>query len=161
MKAGDVLLFHRPTSWGTLRADFVGTLFTAAIHFCTRSRWNHAAMAISPTEYVEATGAGVVVTEWGRTTDEVTVCPVWYTDPDDLMDTLGWATARVGTKYGYLNAVVCGLRNMLPGLQIKDGGTVICSELVAEALRQSGRYLGKDAALVSPGDLADYFHVPR
>ena len=161
MRPGSVLLFHRSTSWDQLRRDFRGTLFTALIHFCTRSRWNHAAMAVSRNEYVEATATGVRITPFGKNTDQILVVPITYDDEDDLTDTLAWATGRVGTRYGYLNAFFCGLRNLFPGLQIKDGDTVICSELVAESLERAGFDFKKDSALVSPGDLAEAFGVER
>jgi hypothetical protein len=80
---------------------------------------------------------------------------------NDREEVLAWATGRVGRKYGYLNAFMCGLRNVIPGLQIKQGNEVICSELVAEALERAGHDFEKDSALVSPGDLADHFGVPR
>lgn len=161
MQPGSVLLFHRPTSWATFRAEPKGTLFTALIHLCTRSRWNHAALAIDESDYVEATSTGVRVTRFGTSTDEVRVVPVQYEDEDDLEDCLAFATGRVGERYSYLNAFFCGLRNLWPGLQIKQGDAIICSELVAGALERTGMDFGKDPALVSPGDLAEALGVPR
>ena len=81
---------------------------------------------------------------------------------DDLEQVLAWSTGRVGWKYGTLNAFWCGLRNVLPGVaHVKHGRTIICSELVAEALARAGHDFDKDYALVSPGDLAEHFGVPR
>lgn len=161
MTPGSVLLFHRSSSLYQLRDDFMGTLFTALIHLCTHSRWNHAALAISRDEYVEATAQGVKISRIGSTTDEVRVVPIVYSDDDDRDEVLAWATGRVGVRYGYLNAFFCGLRTVFPGLQVKQGDTIICSELVAEALERGGWDFGKDSALVSPGDLADAFGVER
>lgn len=178
MAAGDVLLFHRPTTWANFRADKMGTLMTTLIHLTTRSRWNHAALDIGDYRMVEATSGGVRVTPIASR-DEITrilalgemdcglnttfaqrTCIGSYVG-NDLEDVLAWATGRVGRKYGYLNAFMCGLRNVIPGLQVKQGNEVICSELVAEALERAGHDFGKDSALVSPGDLATHFGVAR
>lgn len=159
MSAGDVLLFHRPTSLATFKADPMGTLMTTLIHLTTRSKWNHAALDIGDNQMVEATSKGVTVGPIASM-DEIAVAVPAYLG-NDLEEVLAWATARVGWKYGYLNAFICGLRSVFPGLQIKQSKAIICSELVSEALERAGHDFGKDTALVSPGDLAEYFGVPR
>ena len=176
VSAGEVYLFHRPITWANFKRDPFGTFMCALIHLTTRSRFNHAAIALSDTEMIEATNRGVVISPIASL-DEITVIPLdfpamWipcgdgaictlcYRD-NDLEESLAWAAGRVGWKYGYLNAAICGLRNMWPGLQIKVGNTAICSELVAESLERSGHWFGKDSALVSPGDLAEHFGVNR
>lgn len=163
MKPGDVLLFHRPTTWENFRKDPKGTLFTALIHWSTKSRWNHAAIAISDTEYAEATAGGVCITRFGSSLDEVKVVPVAFVDSEDQMDAISWAIARTGVRYGYLNAILCGVNNVLVGLGlvVKKTDSIICSELVAEALERAGFDFEKDSALVSPGDLATFFKEER
>lgn len=169
MRPGDVLLFHRPISWAGLRSDPKGTLMCALIQLATRSRYNHAAIAIGDpsasvtTSYAEATAAGVMVSTWGSSSDEVLVVGLDYADEDDRANAVAWATARAGVPYGYLNAVVCGLNNLLVGFGfvIKRTDAIICSELVAEALERAGFDFGKDSALVSPGDLATWIGVHR
>lgn len=161
-RAGDVLLFHRPTTFANFSKDLMGTTMTTLIHLTTRSRFNHAAMALGDGKMVEATSAGVCVSDISSSNDDITIVPMTYEDADDKEDVLAWATGRVGTHYGYLNAFICGLRNLFPGrLQVSWGDTIICSELVADALSRAGFDFGKDAGLVSPGDLATYFGVPR
>lgn len=180
MAAGDILLFHRPTTWANIKADKFGTVMTALIHLTTRSRYNHAALDIGDGMMVEATNKGVAVNPIASL-DEIRVIGLshWDTDiafgdakacadllvgyaGDDLEQVLAWSTGRVGWKYGTLNAFWCGLRNLIPGVaHIKHGKTVICSELVAEALERAGHDFGKDSALVSPGDLAEHFGVSR
>lgn len=162
---GDVLLFH---------ARKFG-IMTWLIHLVTRSRWNHAALYLGDGQYVEATSSGVRVTtlpverrydiptpiDWN---DEIVAVHVvgMYDDEDDLNDALAWAAGRVGTRYGYFNAFFNGLRHVFPGfVQVKFGNTVICSELVAEALERAGFDFHKDTALVSPGDLAEAFGEER
>lgn len=162
MQRGDILLFHRPSSLANFRRDPVGTLFTAIIHFSTKSRWNHAAIACCPDGYVEATSRGVVMTDLDESADEILVVPVSYDDEEDREDTVSWAEEQIGTRYGYFNAFWCGLRNMFPGaVHIKHGDSIICSELVAEALQRAGYDFDKDSALVSPGDLASAFGAQR
>lgn len=162
MQAGDVLLFHRPSTLRTFLADPKGTLFTALIHLTTRSRWNHTALAVSADAYVEATAAGVCTTLAGTSSDEVLVVPVPYVDEDDRADAVAWALARSGVRYGYLNAVVCGLQNLLAGrLVIKMGDSIICSELVAESLERAGFDFGKDSTTMSPGDVAEALGARR
>lgn len=160
MSAGDVLLFSRPTSLASFRKDPKGTLFTALIHLTTRSRFNHAALDIGDGMMVEATAGGVAVNPIASDDEIRQVRHTPYTG-NDLEEVLAWSTARVGWRYGYVNAVICGLRSMWPGLQVKMGRTIICSELVAEALERAGHDFDKDSALVSPGDLAEHFGVPR
>ena len=169
MAAGTVLLFSRPITWANFRRDPFGTFMCALIHLTTRSRYNHAAIALDDSKMIEATNRGVVISPIASLDNIRTFTPFCAGDLEcrgrydgnDLEETLAWAAGRVGWKYGYLNAAICGLRNMWPGLQIKVGNTAICSELVAESLERSGHWFGKDSALVSPGDLAEHFGVPR
>jgi uncharacterized protein YycO len=154
MRAGDVLLFHRKKF----------QLMTWLIQLVTRSKWNHAAIALDDEQYIEATSAGVRITSSPEllVDDEVLIVPFPYLDEDDRTDAVAWAAGRVGTRYGYFNAFFNGLRSVFPGLvQVKIGSTVICSELVAEALERSGFSCGKDSALVSPADLAEAVGVAR
>jgi hypothetical protein len=180
MAAGDVLLFARKSSWANFRRDPFGTVMCALIHLTTRSKWNHAAIALSDTEMIEATNRGVVVSPI-RSQDEIAVVPAELpimtfgcalTPPlndcpnqfygNDLEETLAVAAAAEGTRYGYFNAFWCGLRNLIPGAaHIKTGKTIICSELVSLALMYAGHRWDKDTALVSPGDLAEHFGVNR
>lgn len=164
MKAGDILLFHRPSSVASFRADPMGTFFTFLIHLSTRSKWNHAAIATSSHTYAEATSIGVRVSELGTSSDEILIVPVAYDDEEDLLTAMAWAAARVGTRYGWFNAFMCGANNVLVGmgLVIKRTSAVICSELVAECLVRAGdEHITKDPSLVSPGDLAEAFGVLR
>lgn len=164
MKAGDILLFHRPTTWENFKKDPKGTFFTALIHLSTRSKWNHAAILLSSHTYAEATSDGVRVTEFGGSGDEIVAVPVEYDDEEDRNTSLAWAAARVGTRYGYFDAFMCGLNNVFVGLGlvVKRTNAVICSELVAECLTRAGdERITKDPALVSPGDLAEAFGVLR
>lgn len=142
----------------------MGTFFTFLIHTATRSHWNHAAILVSNHNYAEATAGGVRVTEFGTSTDEIICVPVAYDDEEDLLTAMAWATARVGTRYGWFNAFMCGANNVLVGmgLVIKRTSAVICSELVAECLVRAGdEHITKDPSLVSPGDLAEAFGVLR
>ena len=163
MKAGDILLFHHGTSLADFKADPMGTLFVALIHFSTHSKWNHAALATSLTEYIEATAQGVRRSKIGSSSDQVQVVPVMFDDEEDRLTAVAWAAAREGERYGYLNAVMCGLNNIIVGLGfvIKRTDAIICSELVAEALERAGYDFGTDSALVAPGDLASAFGVGR
>ena len=177
MAAGDVLLFSRKIDRHNFRRDPFGTLMCALIHLTTRSKWNHAAIALDDKQMIEATNRGVVVGPI-RSSDEIRVVGICGTDVyapfadnrcgvsgyegNDLEETLAVAAAAVGTKYGYFNAFWCGLRNLIPGAaHIKTGKTIICSELVSFALMYAGHRWDKDTALVSPGDLAEHFGVSR
>lgn len=164
-EAGDVLLFHART-FG---------LMTFLIHVVTQSWWNHAALYLGEGKYVEATSGGVRVSQFSEHymkdkgadesshVDEVIGVRIigMYDDEDDRNDVLAFAAGRVGTKYGYLNAFFCGLRHVFTGLTIKRGDTIICSELVAEALERAGFDFGKDSSEVSPGDIGEVFGVGR
>ena len=163
MRPGDMLLFHRPVTFANFKADPSGTFFCWLIQTATHSQWNHAALAISTTEYVEATSYGVRRTQIGSTSDQVQWVPVLYDDQEDRDTAVAWAVAREGERYGYLNAFMCGLNNLLVGLGfvIKRTDSIICSELVAESLERAGYDFGTDSSLVSPGDLASAFGVNR
>jgi uncharacterized protein YycO len=177
MAAGDVLLFSRKVNGDNFRQDPFGTFMCLLIHLTTRSKWNHAALDIGDGMMVEATSGGVAVNPI-VSADEIQrvaapdprvvlgvcyppFCSTLY-DGNDLEEVLAWSTGRVGWTYGTLNAFWCGLRNLFPGMaHIKHGKTIICSELVSEALARAGHDFQKDYALVSPGDLAEHFGVPR
>ena len=164
MAAGDVLLFHRPTSWASFRKDKFGTVMTTLIHLTTRSRWNHAAILVDEDTYAEATDRGVVLSQLGTSMDETLVVPVTYDDESSRFAACNWAAARVGTRYGFWQAFMCGLNNLLVGLGlvIKRTDAVICSELCSEALwRADHPAIRKDPALISPGDLAEALGAPR
>ena len=178
MAAGDVLLFSRPITWANFRRDPFGTFMCWLIHRTTRSRFNHAALDLGEGLMVEATSSGVRVNPI-RSSDEITVVPhavfsgrPWACKPgdkddncyggDDKEQVLAWATGRVGWRYGFGNAFWCGLRTVFPGVaHIKHGRSIICSELVSEALARAGHDWDRDYALVSPGDVAEHFGVPR
>lgn len=158
-KPGDVVLYHNPKF----------NLFTWLIHVTTGSRWNHAAILIDDhtdqgLRVAEATAKGVQISPLSATTDETLVIPVVYDDVEDRLTAIAWARARVGTRYGYFNAFMCGVNNVLVGLGfvIKRTDAVICSELVAECLIRAGdERVIKDASQVSPGDLATLLGVER
>ena len=178
MSAGSVLLFSRPITWANFTRDPFGTFMCALIHLTTRSRYNHAAIGIGDGLMVEATNRGVVVSPIASL-DEITVIDMQldpaadlcrgshgdevarYWGPQTLEQVLAWATARVGWKYGYVTAALCGLRNMFPGWSIVQDKALICSQAVAEALERAGHDFGKGSERVSPGDLAEHFGVPR
>ena len=165
MAAGDVLVFHRKTTWANFRRDPFGTTMTALIHLTTRSRWNHAAIILDEDmNYAEATDRGVVVSPYGSSLDEVLKIPVRYDDETSRFAACNWAAARVGTRYGFWQAFMCGANNLLVGLGlvVKRTSAVICSELCAESLwRADHPAIRKDPALVSPGDLAEALGAPR
>ena len=152
-----MVLYHHPKF----------NMFTSLIHLTTRSRWNHASNIVDsgdgPFEVVEATGSGVVRSRLFSTKDEIRIIHVKYSDEEDRLNALAWAEARVGVRYGYFNAFMCGVNNVLAGLNlaIKKTDSIICSELVAESLEKAGFDFGQDSSQVSPGDLATYFKVPR
>ena len=158
---GAVLLFHRRTTWANFRRDKMGTVMTALIHLTTRSRWNHAALALGDGEMVEANSVGVSITKIEWSLDDITIAyPSYY--GNDREESIKFCTDRVGWSYGYVNAFMCGLRNLFPGIaHLKIQRNMICSELVAAALERAGHDFKKDAALVSPGDLAEHLGIPR
>ena len=179
MSAGDILLFSRKVNAANFRRDRFGTFMCALIHLTTRSRFNHAALDIGDGMMVEATNRGVVVSPV-KSADEITVIPMRfqanaalcggphglpvtarYWGPKTLEQVLAWATARVGWRYGYVTAALCGLRNMFPGFSIVQDKALICSQAVAEALERAGHDFSKSSEKVSPGDLAEHFGVPR
>ena len=164
MSAGSVLLFSRKIDRHNFRRDPFGTVMCALIHLTTRSKWNHAAILLDEDTYAEATNAGVVLTELGTSTDEVLLVPVVYDDDEDRFTACNWAAARVGTRYGFWQAFMCGANNLLVGLGlvIKRTDAVICSELCSESLIRAGHpAIYKDPALMSPGDLAERLGAPR
>jgi hypothetical protein len=164
LESGDVLVFHTPTPLRQLWRPSLWLPFL--IHLTTRSRWNHAALAIGPDAngaqlMVEATARGVAVNRVDSRADEMRSVRLHY-HHDDKEQVLAFAAGRVGLRYGFFNAFFCGLRHVFPGvLQIEIGNQVICSELVAESLERAGYDWGKDTALVSPGDLAQQLGLPR
>jgi hypothetical protein len=181
MSAGDVLIFSRPITRANFRKDKFGTTMCALIHLTTRSKWNHAALDIGDGLMVEATSKGVAVNPiWSSDEIHRVSIPSWDLDlpvndfaypacsdgldsyrGNDLEEVLAWSTGRVGWRYGYLTAALCGLRNMVPGWAIVQDRAVICSQLVGEALERAGHDFGKSTEKVSPGDLAEHFGVPR
>ena len=165
MAAGDVLVFSRPITWANFKRDRFGTLMCALIHLTTRSKWNHAAIILDEKmNYAEATNKGVIVSAYGSSLDEVMKIPVTYDDEEDRFTACNWAAARVGTRYGFWQAFMCGANNLLVGLGliIKRTDAVICSELCGESLWRAGHpAITKDPALISPGDLAEALGAPR
>lgn len=154
---GDVVLFHN--------RGF--NLMTFLIQLTTRSKWNHAAIVVAVegdrVKIAEATSRGVLHAYLDEKADELLVIETDFDDEEDRMDAVAWAEARVGVRYGYFNAFMCGLNNVLAGLNlaIKKTDAIICSELVTEALEHAGFDFTKDSSQVSPGDLASYFGVER
>jgi len=156
-RPGDIVLYRRESF----------NIMTWLIHLTTGSQWNHASIIVEgfgPGMVVaEATAKGVVESPLYSTKDTIRIIQVEYDDEDDRLTAIAWARARTGVRYGYLNAFMCGLNNVLAGLNlaIKRTDSIICSELVAESLERAGFDFGKDSSQVSPGDLATYFGVNR
>lgn len=152
VEPGDVVLFHNPRF----------NIMTALIHITTRSQWNHAALVTEvfpEVQIIEATDKGVAYARLADKRDDLFIIDVDYDDEEDRYDAVAWAHARAGVRYGYFNAFMCGVNNVLAGLglAIKKTDTIICSELVAEALEHAGFDFTKDSSQISPGDLASYF----
>lgn len=160
--AGDVVLFHRDTTFPAILTDW-SMVMTALIHWTTKSRYNHAALMIGPDSLAEATDRGICVDALSSKSDEVTVIRPLYRDKQDCDEAVFYAEQQVGEAYGYLAAFMCGLNHVLVGLNlsIKHADQRICSEFVAEALERAGADFHTDTALVSPGDLATFFGLPR
>lgn len=167
-KRGDILVFHTPVRPGTVWRP--GVFFTWMIQVCTRSRWNHAAIALGPdremgvpmmVEAVTSEGVRKSAIASREAGDEMRSAAVDY-QGDDREQAIDWALRRVGRKYGFVNAFMCGLRHLFPGAVVfKVGDQYICSELVAEALQVAGIDFGKDASHVAPGDVAEKLGLPR
>jgi uncharacterized protein YycO len=161
-RPGDVVLFHRDTTFPQVLVDH-GMWMTALIHWTTQSRYNHAAIVVGPDLLAEATDHGISLAALSAKTDGVTVIRPVYRTAQDIDEAVSYAKAKVGLRYGYLAAFMCGANHVLVGLHlvIKHDDQLICSEFVAEALERAGADFDTDTSLVSPGDLATFFGLPR
>ena len=138
---GDVLVFHTPTP---LRQIWRFSLWLPLlIHLATRSRWNHAALAIgnSPAGHalmVEATARGVAVNRVDSRNDEMRPIRLRY-DGNDRTEVLAslqaaWACGMDGSPHSSAGSAM----SFREPHKIKFGNQVICSELVAESLERAG-----------------------
>lgn len=160
-QAGDFFVSRTP--------GFTGWL----IRWWTRSSYNHAGFFISPSQVVEAQGAGARLRDWthysGRCSDapdaEVVTSagmPGLALGPDQRMRAFVVGRAYVGTPYGWLDLLSIGLlqwgiRPRWVRARVRRSDRLICSELVDQCRLALGDHLFADGRLsqdVTPGDLA-------
>lgn len=148
MQAGDLILVR--TSGFLARIIRLGEWLHRRGRSC---RWNHAAVAVSPTEVVEATGRGVARR------------PLRYTDfhvvpsrmsGEDRGQVVTFATSCVGVRYGYVTILSIALDLLTPAFwSFRSSRTLICSELAARAWEHGGHVWPElDCARIMPSDLA-------
>lgn len=144
-------------NYGVIKTNgFFGKL----IRLGTMSRWNHAVIAISDTELVEATPRGVIISQ-------ISEYPlIAWNQHEDIKDRqliADYAKSLVSEPYGFGDILNLALRilglkiisntRLIEYLAVKRG--VICSELVALCYEHAGVSFDKPAHLITPGDLAE------
>ncbi len=150
---------------GTIFVLRSGGFAGAVIRFGTRSRVNHAGIALGDGHTVEAQANGAIV---GREQDNARV--IWGTDLHTTLEAqrpgVGGEIARqarllVGTPYGWLDiaalALAClGVRVHWLERIVDRQHALVCSQLVDAACLAAGVHLFADGRMpgrVSPGDL--------
>lgn len=123
--------------------------------------WNHCALITSPDgDLIEATDQGVCASHLSKYdgTDYIIV-KISALDIDRLEATT-FATACIGRKYGWTHIVSCGI-SLLTGLNFSFGfdSQMICSGLVATSLERTSAVFDRDAAHITPADLAKYYNA--
>ena len=123
------------------------------------ARWTHVAIieSVSPLTVIESTTRGVRRSTAIARGEETAIARIGLLDPSRV---LGFARERVGKSYGFLDILSIGLGLLTGGkLVFVLDGSYICSQLVAEALERAGYDWPRDAASMSPGDLAQFLLV--
>lgn len=134
------------------------------IRIACRSRYNHAAFFITPTQVVEAQPGGARVTDWSDYNGYDVILSGKRLPLSDAQRAHAHAVgmAMVGVPYNFLDILCVGLlqygikptwaRNRVRSMQ-----SMICSQLVDAARLALGDHLFDDGRMsqdVTPGDLA-------
>ena len=145
LQAADVLLVH-----GHHPLD----LLTQA---ATRSRWNHAALVVTPSgDLIEMVNGGV---RWGHLAhyapaDRIVLRAEMTAEQRISACNYAMDIASRHERYSYLGLLCVALRVVSGSrIELKADGAMICSEFVADCLGHGGVDLGIDAPLVTPADL--------
>lgn len=119
------------------------------------ARWSHAAVAVSPTEIVEAVGSGVRLRHFDPATERTPfiLLPIVASDADRAQ-IADFARDQVGDPYGPLTILSIAL-TLATGCRVNVSldGTWICSELAAEALTRADFRWPTKTGHVKPADL--------
>ena len=122
----------------TATPGFVGWL----IRWATRSTVNHAVLCVGDTgECVEAQPHGVRMVK-----ADAYPHAIWSNEPltpHQVGTIAGWGLAHVGERYGWITiaAIVLELAHIKPRWllrELREPGSLICSELVARAYQAAG-----------------------
>ena len=147
--AGDYIVF-KSTGWAA-----------RAIQYGTRSRWNHAAIALGDGFIVEAVPSGIRRTALADYDHREYVVGRRHLTSWQRSKVCAYATSRIGAGYGWLDIaalalVALGIRPAWLDNFAANDDRLVCSQLVAYAYAAAGeRLTDDDAWTVTPGDLAD------
>lgn len=150
MQAGDILLF-------------VGqkVFIDEAIEYETSSKYTHAALAISETEYVEAWWSGVRKAELNPNDPRKFDIYTTITPLTDLQkaEITGFALGKIGEEYNFLQLIGFPVEKLFHTDKNVLGSThkVICSQLVIQSYKAVGIVLlpNIEEYSVAPSDLAN------
>lgn len=120
--------------------------------------WNHAALITGQDEIVEAISKGVRVKPLSYYLNKDYILIRIDATDDDRQEAVAFARYCVGDKYGWLTIISSAL-SFLIGLRLSFGfyGQEICSGLVARSLERTKAIFHKDAAHITPADLAQLY----
>jgi uncharacterized protein YycO len=159
--AGDIVLFHRRHSYSSALIR-QGQLFRFRGADRPFAYWNHAALAISSTEVVEAAARGVRRIALRSSPNLRPQVVDSGLTPEQRAVAVAWVIQQIGKEYGFLQiggeALACLTGRRLRWL--RDPDSFICSELVADALeRATGHPIPSRGSYPMPADLAKFFGV--
>lgn len=158
-RPGDFILTHRDAfysklvSWGQ-RLRFRG-------HKRPYAHWSHAAMVVDyDGTIIEALSHGVVVNH----ISEYTTAEYHLVSPamgeHDRRQAVKFAQSCLGFKYSWTTIISLAL-GISTGTRLNVGfsGSIICSQLVAEALERGDYIFPRYKAVLMPADLAEHFDI--
>jgi hypothetical protein len=160
MQPGDVVLVSGTSFWSRLIQ--VGQRLRIHGDDVRYTRWNHAALVVSPAgDIIEALSQGV------EQRSLAVYARVPYTVVDtgladlDRQEAVRFAQSCLGERYGWWTIVSIALA-LLTGTKFSFGvaGECICSGLVAKSLERGQAIFARDSANIAPADLAKMFRVP-
>lgn len=151
IQRGNVLLYTSSGKW-----------YEELIRMATAGPFVHAAIALSSTLVIEATGKGIARNTLSPSRNVTPIDLTKYTTQERIEQALAWAEMQVGKQYGWLDVIYQGVKFLWPlnPFQLTERDHYDCSDLAARYIQHAGIILpdGWDNPYsLSPCDIARLF----
>lgn len=151
IQRGNVLLYTSSGKW-----------YEELIRMATAGPFVHAAIALSSTLVIEATGKGIARNTLSPSRNVTPIDLTKYTTQERIEQALAWAEMQVGKQYGWIDILSQAIKFLAPNnkLRIGEEDRWDCSDFAARYIQHAGIILPdgwNDPYSLSPNDISRIF----